>query len=138
MAIEQGLFQLLQSNATIGTLINTAQGKGVYWILIPKGATVPALVITKIATDDTVSTSKTFLTRGALFQIDCYGTSYYQSKNVATAVRGVLNNYTGTLTEGTVVQGITIEKDWDMPFEESSALGFVYRNMLQFRVWYLD
>ena len=54
-------------------------------------------------------------------------------------MRDLLKSYKGTLpdTDSTVVAGVLQTKDWDMPYEEG-AVGFVYRRMLEFRVWYQE
>lgn len=142
MSIEKGLFQLIQSNADVQSLVQTANGQGVYWILAPKGksaVSLPYIVLSRVATSDTYTTSGPTGFRAGLFQVDCYGGSYYDSKNVADAVRELLWSYSGTLpdTAQTAVAAVFLEKDWDMPYEEGpGALGFVYRALLQFRIWY--
>jgi len=135
--IEQGIFQLIQSNANIAKLVTTTNGAGVYWVLMPKGAAVPCIVLSRTATADTLTMQGATPLRGALLQLDCYGGTYYSARALSTAVRQVIESFTGTLPDGTLVQGALITKDWDMPFQEG-ALGFVYRAMLEFRVWYVE
>jgi uncharacterized protein DUF3168 len=139
MAIEQGLFQLIQANAGISSLVTMTGDKGLYWILAPKAATFPLIVLGWVATTDTIAMSGDLGFRNALLQIDCYSSQYYNSRAIADAVRDLLSSYKGTLpdTDATVVAGVLQTKDWDMPYEEGSV-GFVYRAMLEFRVWYRD
>lgn len=140
MAIEQGLFQYIQSSSQLAALADTTNGKGVYWVLMPKGkgASVPCVVLSRTATTDTYAMQGSLKYRGALFQADCYGASYYSSRALADAVRGILNSLiNSTLPDGTVTSGAQITKDWDMPYEEG-GLGFVYRALLEFRVWYRE
>jgi hypothetical protein len=137
MSVEKGLFQLVQSNAGIASLVTTTNGNGVYWILAPKAATFPLIVLSRVATDDTIAMAGDLGFRGALFQVDSYAGDFYTSRAVAAAVRELLESYKGTLPDGTVVDAVLQEKDWDFPYEEGSV-GFIYRAMQQFRVWYND
>jgi hypothetical protein len=135
--IEKGLFRLIQTDANVATLVTTTNGTGVYWILLPKGAAVPCIILSRVATDDTYAMSGTMKFRGALFQVDCYAASFYQSSELADIVRHLLESFRGTLAEGTVVQGIQTTKNWSMPYEEGGK-GFVYRELVEVRVWYQD
>jgi hypothetical protein len=133
--VEQGLYQLIESDGDIDALAN-----GVYWILAPKGAVVPYIVLSRVATTDVYTMNGATGTRSALFQVDCYATDFYTSRSIALAVRELLESYRGNLPDvnATAVAAVLTEKDWDMPYEEGSGKGFVYRALLQFRVWYYD
>jgi hypothetical protein len=133
--IEQGLYQLIDADADIDALVN-----GVYWILAPKGAVVPYIVLSRVATSDIYTMNGATGTRSALFQVDCYATDFYTSRSIALAVRELLESYRGNLSDvnATAVAAVLTAKDWDMPYEEGSGKGFVYRALLQFRVWYYD
>ena len=139
MSVEKGLFQLIQGDPTVSSLVTMANGAGVYWILAPKGATYPLIVLGTVSTSDTITFGGDAGFRNALFQIDCYASSFYQSRSIAKAVRNVLKSYRGNLpdTDSTAVAGVLQTKDWDMPYEEGST-GFIFRAMLEFRVWYYD
>src|SRR5579864_9228290 len=131
MSIEKGLFQLIQSDAGVSSLVSMTGGKGLYWILVPKGAAYPCIVLSWVATSDTIATSGDLGFRNGLLQVDCYSSQYYPSKAIAIAVRDLLKSYKGTLpdTDSTVVAGVLQTKDWDMPYEEG-AVGFVYRSLM--------
>lgn len=147
--IEQGLLQLLGATSSVTTLIGTdpANHPQVYWKLAPKGIKTPCIVLSRITTGDTYTMAGPSGLRDGLFQVDCYvdskGTgstaAYYLTRKVSKAVRQLLESYRGTLpdAEATVVNGIFTEKDWDMDYEEG-AMGFVFRALLQFRVWYYE
>jgi hypothetical protein len=106
---------------------------------MPKGATLPCIVLSRVATSDTYDFQGPVGFRNALFQVDCYGSSYYSSRALAEAVRRILGSFAGNLpdTDATAVAEVLTTKDWDMPYEEG-AKGFVYRSMLEFRVWYYE
>ncbi|HEX3739439.1 MAG TPA: DUF3168 domain-containing protein [Terriglobales bacterium] len=137
--IEQGLFQLVAQNAAVKSLVgvDTSGTTKAFWILAQKGASVPYLVFQRTATSDLYSMNGFAGVRDALFQVDCYATSYYASRSIAAAVREVLQSYKGTLPDSTQVLAVLTEKDWDLEYEEGSK-GFVFRAMLEFRIWYID
>jgi hypothetical protein len=145
MSVEKGLFQLIQSDTNVATIVTTTNGTGVYWILMPKGAAVPCVILSRVATDDTYSMAGSMKFRGALFQVDCYAASFYQSTALADIVRHLLESFKGALPDGTVspfvsgtiVQGVQVTKNWSMPYEEGGK-GFVYRELVEVRVWYQD
>jgi hypothetical protein len=113
--------------------------KGLYWILAPKGAVYPLIILGTVATNDVHTMGGDPGIREAIIQVDCYSSQYYVSRDIAKAVRNLLEYYRGTLSDSdaTVVKSVLTTKDWDMPYEEG-AVGFVYRAMLEFRVWYQE
>jgi hypothetical protein len=135
VSVEKGLLQLVAEDAGVDALVD---GK-VYWILAPKGAAVPYVVLSTVLTKDSYAMEGVTGLREGLFQVDCYATAYYPSRDIAKAVRDLLKNFIGTLpdTDSTKVEAVFIDKDWDMPYQEG-AKGFVYRAMLHFRVHYID
>ena len=137
--IEQGLFQLITQDTAIKAAVGVDKSgtTSCYWILIPQGAALPALVLSRVATSDTYAMSGSLNFRNAVFQITCYGSDYYTSRNIANVVRTALQDFTGTLsdTDSTVVDSVVFEKDFDMNYETGSK-GFIYGSYLHFRVWY--
>lgn len=132
--IEQGLYQLITETSSITSLVN-----GVYWVLAAGKAAVPYIVLSRVATGDTYTMAGATGFRDSVWQVDCYATDFYTSRRIAHAVRMLLESYTGTLpdTDATIVDAVFTEKDWDMPYEEGTK-GFVFRAMLEFRIWYMD
>ena len=141
MAVEQGLYQLVTSDAGIKAAVGVdANGTTrAYWILAPQGAAVPFLIFSRISTGDSYAMSGATGLRDGLFQIVCYSTTFYGSRVVANSVRTFLQNYKGTLpdSDATVVDGVLVEKDFDDRYE-SGQKSFIYGAFLQFRIFYLD
>jgi len=141
--VEQGIFELLGANSTLKSLVGADKNgtTKMYWNQAPKGQqlTLPYLILNRVATGDTYTFAGPIPLRDALFQVDCYDTAYYDARAIAKAVRGMLQSFHGTLpdTDSTIVQAVFTEKDWDMPYEEG-AKGFVFRALLEFRVWYVE
>lgn len=133
--LEKGLYKLLTSDAGVSALVSNR----VYFVLAPKGSILPQIVVARVATGDNYTVDGATGLRDALFQVDCYAADYYSSRVISTAVRMLLESYKGTLPDpdATPVTAVLTEKDWDMPYEEGDK-GFVYRALLEFRVWHYD
>lgn len=131
----KGLYMLLSNDPGISSFVN---GR-VYWILQPKGTSVPSVVLTVVSNKDLYAMSGNAGLQEALVQIDCYGAAYYDAAGTALAVRGLLEDYVGNLpdTDATAVIATFIEKTWDMPYEEGGK-GFIYRTLLEVRFHYYD
>lgn len=146
--IEQGLLQLLGQASAVTSLIpnDVAGTPQIYWMLAPKSAKLPYIVLSRTDTKDIYTTAGNTGFRRGLFQIDCYTDSkagvaagYYFCLQIASAVRSVLESYRGNLPDvnSTAVNAVFTEKEWDMPYEEG-ATGFVFRRLLEFSVWYYE
>ena len=134
--IENGLYQQIVTNSAIKTAVGVdANGTtSAYWILAPQGAKIPFLILSRVATTDNYGYGGTVGVRNSLFQVVCYASTYLASRQIASVVRQALQNFTGPLPDGTVVQSLFIEKDFDMSYEEGGK-GFVYGAYIQFRVF---
>src|SRR5258707_13846243 len=146
--IEQGLLQLLSGNSGVTALIPNDVGghPQIHWLVAPKGEKPPYIVLSRVVTGDTYTMAGATGLRDGLFQVDCYtdtkagiSAGYYLGRRISTAVRQVLESYRGNLpdTDATAVTAVFTEKDWDMPYEEGGG-GFVFRALLEFRVWYYE
>jgi hypothetical protein len=137
--IEKGLFQLVTSNAGVQTAVGV-DANGIaraYWVLAPQGAQIPFLVFSRIGTVDTYAMAGTTGLREGMFQIACYASAYYTSRQISGTVRRLLENFKGALpdVDATVVQAVFIDKDFDLRYEEGGK-GFIYGAILQFRIWF--
>ena len=111
----------------------------IYFILQPKGTSVPSIVLSLVATNDTYATTGCTGLREAIWQFDCYAVDYYSARATSRAVRLLLESYTGNLpdADATEVTAVIVSKDWDMPYE-SGAKGFIFRSLLEVRMHYYD
>ena len=114
-------------------------GNGIYFILQPKGTTVPSVVMACTSTSDTYTMQGNAGIRQGLWQFDCYAADYYSSNALQLAVRSLLENYTGNLpdADATPVLSAVVEKSWDMPYEAGQK-GFIFRSLLEVRFTYYD
>jgi hypothetical protein len=112
---EEGLYELLTTTAPLtGTV-----GTNVYYSVVPKQGSFPAIVIHTLSTGlyiDLVATAVNLEERR--LQIN-YISSVDQldAREGARAVEAILKDYTGTLADGTVVQTAIINDIYDLPYE---------------------
>jgi hypothetical protein len=137
---EKDLYSLITTSSAITALVSNR----VYFVLQPKGTSIPSIVLSLVTTNDLYESSGCTGLREGVWQIDCYGADYYTAKSVSKAVRLLLDNYMGNMggsvspyVAGTAVTSCMISKDWDMPYEEGGK-GFVYRSLLEIRMRYID
>lgn len=143
MALEQGLWMLLAQTTNVTNAVGTDANNQpqIYWVQAPKStnATMGFIVLTLYHTDDFFTFQGSIGTRCAYIQVDCYSTTYYNSAIIALAVRQALTAYTGNLPDSssTPVLATFTENDRDFPYEEGYK-GFIYRRMLEFKVFYSE
>lgn len=133
--VDKGLYQLLTQDSGVSALVGT----NVFWILAPKASSFPLVVLDWVATSDTIAFQGDLGFRNGLLQVSCYASQHYPSRQIAQAVRNLLKSYKGNLpdADATAVAGVLQTKDWTQVYEEGSV-GFVYRAMLEFRIWFYD
>ena len=133
--VEKGIFMLIVADPDTSAII----GNGCYWILQPKGTTVPSVVLSVVATNDLYSTSGCTGLREMVLQMDSYASDAYSAAGLSRSLRLLWENYTGNLPDADATQVIAsfISKDWMMPYEAGQK-GFIYRNLLEFRMHYYD
>jgi hypothetical protein len=133
--ISKGLYMLLTQDPDTSAVVGTR----VYFVLMPKGVAVPAVVLTNITTSDLYDAAGNTGKREGLWQIDCFAANYQDAAALQSTVRNLLKDYTGNLPDASATPVIAtfIEKDWDMPYEEGTK-GFVYRALLEVRFHYYD
>jgi Protein of unknown function (DUF3168) len=126
---------LLTEDAGVASYV----GDKVFWVLAPKGKPLPYVVIQRVATDTVYDLQGPSGLRSALYQFDCYATTYLDSRAMSLAVRNLCEGFRGNLpdADATPVSGMRCEKDFDLSYEEG-AKGFVFRALLQFRIWHYD
>ncbi len=103
--IEAGLLALLNANATVSALVGT----NIFPAVLPDDVADPGTPTPTCCTYRVVSAVDDGTNDGPLglvkmrIEYRCWATSYAAAKTLAVAIRGVLNGYAGTLSDGTVV-----------------------------------
>lgn len=132
MAFEQGLYQLITQDS--GCIAAGIAGN-VRWSYLPNGAQSPAVVIHTISTVPVITLESTLPLNEKRVQFDVYASSYYGTKAGVRALKALLQDFSGTLPDGTVVQSVLVGNDYDAPFEIGAG-GFLDRACFDCTFWF--
>lgn len=131
---ESGLYQLIQNDPTLEPLV----GQSVWFSQLPKGATFPAIVIHTISDVPDITLMETINLRPRRMQIDCISSvDQLDARTFSKAVKKVLQDFAGTLSDGTGVQTTILNNDMDIPYEVG-ARGYAYRVVLDLTFWVVE
>jgi hypothetical protein len=107
---------------------------GIFPEQLPEGASLPALVYGVVGEQRVHSTQGTNRLAMKRVQIDCYGRHYADAKQLQAAVKECLLDFRGTLSEGTIVNGILQVGEMDT-FEYAP---FLFCAVLDFNCWVIQ
>ena len=132
--LETGLYKKLRDDAGVSTWVS---GR-IFYSRMPKDATLPAIVFNVVSTTDM---GYTFQGASGLrtkrIQFDSYAKAYLDTISISDSIRTILESYSGTLEDGTVVQGCIVISEMDFPYEPGSG-GYIQRRMMEVDVIYVD
>jgi hypothetical protein len=100
--IEVGLVSLLNTSAAITNLV----GSRIYPVSLPEDATLPAIAF-KLIGSQSWPTFDTIGFQRKRFEFSCYATTYLVAITIKAALISILDRYTGTLSDGSVVSSTT-------------------------------
>ena len=130
--VEEAIHTILTSESAITNIVATR----VYPVVIPQGGTIPAVTYQRISTPriwdldgpDGMATPR--------MQLNCWGTSYSSASSLSNAVRGVLDNYSGT-ADSVVIHQVALEDEGDL-FEPQIGIDTArrYGRRMDFIVWH--
>lgn len=129
MTIEAGLFDYLSTHATVSADIGTR----VYPVKLPQNPTFPCASYTTSGADrhSTFSGQNDFV--GMNIDIDCWGETYSDAKDLQTKIRGAVQNYQGLM--GTVnVDSVFVYDPVDV-YEDSVQ---AYRSTLPITIYHTE
>ena len=129
------LIALLQATPEIASLLGTYQSApAVHLQVMPRGYKFPAIVVHRYMGTRDQDFQGPVSVEESNFQLDIYGDTATDCEAVTDACRTFLTGYTGTLADGTVVQGTYKEQDRDMPFLANADIkSLAFRSLLGFR-----
>ena len=127
--IEAAVFSVISGDAGVAALVGTR----IEPIRLPQGATLPAVTYQRISEVRQGTFAPAQKMPGVLFQVDCWGATYSDSKGVAVAVRKALDEFKGP-SAGETITASLLENEIDQ-YEPDVK---IYRTMLEFRVWWLE
>lgn len=134
--IVSGLFDLLVNDPTIGPLL--APGGSVYFALAAKEAQRPYIVLHIVgAPPAAVTLDGTSPQIEGRLQFDSYADDLVTARKLSKAVRALLADYSGLLSDGTVLQTLEVVTDFDDAFE-IGGVGYLFRVVLDLRIFYTE
>jgi len=133
--ILSGLYNLLLADPGVSAII---AAKGVYFTLAAEQAARPFVVI-HIVSAPPAETSLDGVSEliSGRFQFDCYADDQLSARKLSRAVRDLLKNYSGGLSDGTAIQFTAVNLDMDDPYEVGGQ-GFVFRSLLDLSAFYTE
>ena len=127
--IDEGLIAYLKTIAGVTGLVSTR----IYGMLIPQGATLPCVVVTRISTPRTLTMDTSGATGDLInprFQFDAWATTHSSTKAITDALRATLNGKTGSVGGVTIRAALANE---EAPTWEPEAE--LYRGRSEFIIW---
>jgi hypothetical protein len=139
--LADGLFSLLANADTIVAIVGTPQTRqekskttGIFKVQMPEGAAMPAVIISQIAGESLFSMDGPNALRFVRYQFSCYGSTPAAAASLQRAVRRVLENFTGTLNDGSEVDTMECILEMEV-FEEAP---FIFSAPVDVRIAFRD
>lgn len=144
--IEQGLYQLLASNYSVGAMVGGVQAARIYGVMLPKNYVLPAIVYSTVAYRNIESLRGPNLLEMRRFQFDHYGRTFAESRLLSRAVRNALCPLDGNgdptslravLADGSGIDATQIIMDMDKPYEEGEG-GYIFCAVLDVEIAFVN
>jgi hypothetical protein len=137
--LDEGLYQLLGAQTSIGAILGTQnsradQTSGIFGGQAPDAPVLPVIVVEQIAGESIMSFDGPDKTRRARFQFTCRSKTRLGAKQLMRAARSVLDNFVGLLPDGTEIQNMQTVLEADS-FEYAP---FDYAAPLDVEITYVD
>ena len=131
--IDEGLIAYLKTIAGVTGLVSTR----IYGMLIPQGATLPCVVITRISTPRTLTMDTSGATgdlTSPRFQFDAWSETHANAFAISKAIRAAMNGATGSIGSGATTTTIraSLENQYAPTWEPEAEL---YRGRSEFIIW---
>jgi hypothetical protein len=140
--VASGLYELLAGTPAVADLLGDVPeavgGAAIYLSVAPKTPPVPFLIIHKLPSEPAGQTldGVSNLTDGE-FQFDSYGAEATDAQFLSGTVKAFLQNFGGTLGDGTGVQFVEVTADFDNGYE-LGAYGYLFRCVLRLKAFYTE
>ena len=138
--IAEGLFNLLISDSGVAAFVSNHASPPVFQVYhgaLRKGYSLPAIMITAVISSPIVTNEGTADLNYQRFQFDCLATSYLEAHRLKDAVKALLQDYRGTLIEGTQIFSSITKMELDNPFEEGKG-GYIYRCIIDIQFGFIE
>ena len=141
--LDNALYYILRNDSGVNGFVTDA--KGIAFSLWPTGASLPGVVIHKIAGVPTTVLDETTPQVETRYQFDCYSSTPLIARQLSSVVKLALTDLMGDYPNGdspetyTTIQTSIVNSEFDAPFEEGFAgKGVVYRSILDITLWYSE
>ena len=105
-------------------------------IVLPQGVDLPGITYQKISDVPIHAMGNDIDLRAPLYQVSCWSTSYSQALSIAKAVKGVMQDFTGTLaTSGVDIQRAFLEGEVEMVDYDDVIKRTSYHIAQTYRLW---
>jgi len=132
VSIKTDLYIYLRDNPGVKAAVSDR----IYPLRAPDTATLPYITIQRVTNGQEQQMLASADLSSPQFQIDCWASSSPSLESTSEAVRKALDGFTGQMIETDIRRiSLTNETD-DVEFLEDGSDQFVYRDTMQFEVWY--
>ena len=128
LTIEDGLDNLLRTDAAINAIIQ----QRAFPDKLPEQVAYPALTYSILVGTGTRTLTDPGLQKWRI-QVDCWGTTYADAKNLRAAVMKELNGYSGILSDGTFLQLMELIGPIFLPYDTAAL---TYRCPCEFYLYF--
>jgi hypothetical protein len=136
---QTGLFDFLKNQSTLTAVLGTTRkdlSTGIWALLASNEPTLPYLTFRQMSNKQVMSMNGANRLQMASYRFSCYGSTYPSAQALAEALRLIFATYTGTWSDGTIIQNIQLENAADD--SESVPHGTIYAVHLDYEFCYLD
>ena len=126
----EGLSSLLSGDSGL----QGAVAGQIYPVLLPQNACLPAVTYQVVSTQSLYTLEERVNVNQCRMQFDIWSTDYLPGKQAAAALTAAIDNFTGTLSEGTHVFGVQLQTSSDL-YESDARMN---RVLIEFVIQYAD
>ena len=128
--LEVGLFNLISTDAGLNAIVSG----NIFAVLLPQGACLPAVTYQVVSKRGLYALQERVNVNECRMQFDIWSTDYVLGKQAAAALTAAIDNFTGTLSEGTHVFGVQLQTSSDL-YESDARMN---RVLIEFVIQYAD
>jgi hypothetical protein len=136
--LSEGLFNLIISTPEIAAIVGNGGSPPQYSVhmgALRKGYWLPAIRMSAVTSTPIVCSQGTASLSYQRWQFDCIANAYLDAQRLKDALKALLNDYVGTLGEGTVIYSSILRMELDNPLEEGVG-GYAFRSVLDYEFGY--
>ncbi len=136
---QEGLFAFLKNQSSITAILGTSRGDnstGIFPVLAPPETTLPYITFMRISGYQPSTLQGGNALQIARFRFSLYGASQKQATQLAKALKDLFAGWTGTFSDGTVVQNVLYE--FEMDDTESVPHGTIFASHVDYSFSYVE